>query len=170
MSSPKKIRIGTFGRPHGVKGELRLWLDNPTSDTLYPGIILFTSKLQLELVSIRYSKKFAVVRLVSTDSREDAQALTNLKVSILRDDFPEIEDDGDTFYQIDLLGLPVIDTLGEKLGEVENFLDGLSTEVAEIRTAKGTFLLPWLGHIIRTIDLEKGIIIEPLSEWMAEDD
>ena len=163
------IRIGIIGRPHGVKGETRLWLDNPDSDTLFPGIVLHTKRGELEVKTIRYTAKFAIVTIPTINSREESQSLTNLEISVQRDMFPELEDD-DTFYQIDLIGLKVHDTEKVFIGTISTFLDGLETDVVEVKTAKGKLLVPLIASVVVEMNPEVGLVVEPLSMWTAEEE
>ncbi len=163
------IRIGIFGRPHGVRGETRLWLDNPESDTLFPGIILHTKRGEFEVKTVRYTAKFAIITIPSIDSREASQSLTNLEISVDRDMFPELEDD-ETFYQVDLIGLTVSDRDEKVIGTILTFLDGLETDVAEVKTAKGKLLVPLIASVVIEMNPEVGLVIEPLSTWVAEEE
>ncbi len=148
---------------------MRLWLDNPISDTVQEGVWLYTKKGEFEVLHIRHSTKFSIVTLNEVDSREASQALTNLDISVSREDFPELEDE-DSFYQIDLIGLPVKDTLGADLGRIHTFLDGLETDVVEVKSGDKTLLIPMISSVVISLTLEDGLLIEPLSTWAAEDE
>lgn len=83
--------------------------------------------------------------------------------------FPELEDD-ESFYQIDLIGLKVHDTDEVFIGTISTFLDGLQTDVVEVKTSKGKLLVPLIASVVVEMNPQVGLIVEPLSTWTAEEE
>ena len=175
-----RVAIGKIGRPHGVRGEARLFLFNPTSETVHPGLNAFLcpdrgSEVAVEVEKARYAAKFVIVKFKGIDGR---QAIDEFKHAILEvdpDDLPELDDD--QFYQVELLGAPVyvadeedgdLPESGEAIGEVERFFDtGGANDVMVVRREDGSELLvPVVEHAISLLDVEDYLVIlQPLEIW-----
>jgi 16S rRNA processing protein RimM len=106
---------GRFGRPHGVKGEVRLWSYNQQTEALQKGMKLLIgphpkhqtdpvrpAHSQLTLSKVRVDGKGLVVGFKELRFRDQAQALNHLAWLLPRKDFPELADD--EFYLFDLIG------------------------------------------------------------------
>ncbi len=178
MSEDQKVKFGKFGKPHGVRGELRLWLFNPDTPILDLDLELYVNRdgeWETYVVDyVRQSKeKYAVVGLQDVIDRDHAAELTNLEVSILRSNFEELEDD--EFYQADLVGLPVFlesDEGREQIGKVKGFLDPLSdTDIMAVTGPRiqGRLLVLMTKEIVTGMSLEDGITLAPLETWAPED-
>ena len=162
------IKIGKFGRPQGVKGQVRIWTDNPDSETLCAGLKLHVGSEQFEIVEVKKQDRFFVATIAGFDDRNQAATLTNQEISVHRDDLPE--PDTDEFYQIDLIGLPVEDAEGVVLGVVDGFLDDVDTDVLVVKRDSGILLVPMIGRIIHQLKPEHPVVIAPLEEWASEDE
>ena len=109
------ITCGRFGRPHGVKGEVRLWGYNQHTELPEDGMRFFIGKHpkypnskvkaathQLTLSRVRSDHKGLLLGFKELNSREDAQHLNHLAWLMPRTHFPSLDDQ--EFYLIDLLG------------------------------------------------------------------
>lgn len=172
------VILGKFGRPHGVKGEVRLFLYNAASDLELAGLTLRTEddSLRAKIESVRAADKFLITRIAGISSRSEAERLTNVEVGVSRAELPELADD--EFYLVDVIGFDVLcaPTTGadaEAIGKVSAFLDGTTTDVMSVEgpPLRRRLLVPFLDHIIAGIDFEQGqILLAPFDEWAPEDD
>lgn len=168
-SAGARVKIGKLGKPHGVRGELRLWTDNPDSETPRKGLTLHCGAEQFLIISCKRADKFFIVRLEGIDDRNQAATLTNQEVEVDREDLPAPTED--EFYQIDLLGLPVEDRDGKSLGVVDGFLDDVDTDVMVVRSESSSdkLLVPLVGHVVEVFKPGHPIVIAPLNEWGSEE-
>ena len=178
-NQPQPIAIGKIGRPHGVRGEVRLFLYNPGTDLLEEGLVLHVldagRERELVLDEIRITPKHGLAKFEGVDGREEAEELTNLEVGLDRSLFPEPEDP-EEFYLADVVGLPVFgrqspdDELVE-IGKVEGFLESVDDVlVVTGPRVEGRFFVPLRGHCVETVDIAGGrVVIEPLDVWAPED-
>jgi 16S rRNA processing protein RimM len=101
------VEIGVVGRPHGVGGEVRVFLHNPSSDIIptLPTVFLKQSQelTEVTLLEFREGTKYHIVRFEGISTRYAAEALKGVSIWAARDDFPPVEDD--EFYVADLVGL-----------------------------------------------------------------
>lgn len=173
----KTLPFGKLGRPHGVYGEQRLFLFNPDTPILVPGLVLLAETdggwRELHVESARNGSKFAIVAFEEIQSREDAEELTNTVLSVRRADFAELEE-GEV-YQSDLIDAPVRVQSGDDevlIGKVKGFLDSYQdTDVMAVTgpRIKGRLLVLMKADIVLEVDADEGVVLAPLDEWAPED-
>ena len=76
----------------------------------------------------------------------------------------------DEYYYADLIGLPVLDTGGNALGNVTNVMDHGAGDLLEINVPghAETVLLPFTQEVVPTVDLTAGKIIANPPEGSFE--
>jgi len=169
------VRVATVTRPHGVKGALRLHLENPQSDLFHKGLtvrVLQKDKpqsMQVQRVFARGEK----IEFEEVTSREAADALRGAIVEVKRDDFPALEDD--ETYLVDLIGAELRLQSGERVGMVTGLSDNGAQPLLQAQTtaAFGDHFVevPFVESIIVDIDDETGhIIIDPPAGLIDGDD
>jgi 16S rRNA processing protein RimM len=68
------------------------------------------------------------------------------------------------YYLFQLIGLEVHTTDGEVLGEIADVLVMTSNDTYVVRGDRGEILIPAIEDVVRTVDLDKGVlIIEPMK-------
>ena len=128
------VVLGKFGRPHGVKGEVRFFPYNPDSDLLAPELVLrlADSAETVTVTSVRSGQKFVIVALEGIEDREGADRLRNKEAFVPRASLPEPEPD--EFYLVDVVGFEVWggQTSADDrrlLGTVKGWLDVNATDI-----------------------------------------
>ena len=161
MSEPqKRILVGKFGAPHGVRGEVRLksHTEDPEAIAGYETLSTGDGR-KVTILSLRPQKAMLVARLEGCDSREAAEKLNGQELFINRSELPETEDE-DEFYLTDLIGLAVRDAAGAVIGKVvtvENFGAG---DILEIKPVGGAaFMVAFTKESVPEIDLEAGYLV-----------
>jgi 16S rRNA processing protein RimM len=171
------ITIGKFGRPHGVRGEIRFFAYNPDSALLTDGTELHLEDGSVvEIENIRSAARFEIVKLHGVDDRDDAEAFRNQEAGVLRDAFPE--PDPDEFYLVDLIGFEVYGRRAPEdeldvVGKVDGFLEGTSTEVMAVTgpRLRGRLLVPMIDDALEEIDLEnERVVLQPFDDWAVPDE
>ena len=151
------IPYGYVARAHGVRGEVRVVPHHP-GDELPAG----TSRVQLRgpdgvtrvvgVQSLRAVSGGLLMRLEGVDGRDGADALRRSEVAVAREDLPALEPG--EFYLHELIGAELRDEGGERLGVVEGFTDNRGQDLATVRTAGGTRLVPLVDGTIVRFDRE----------------
>jgi 16S rRNA processing protein RimM len=162
--SRDKLCVAQIGAAHGIRGEVRLkaFTADPMAVAQY-GALTTEDARQFEIASLRAVKDDVLVaRLKGIDDRTAAEALRNRRLFIPRERLAA--PDADEFYHADLLGLPVVDAQGHKLGTVAavpNFGGGDLLEIAPIEGGPSV-LLPFTKAIVPEIDIVgRRIVINP---------
>ena len=148
-----RILMGVIGRPHGVRGLVRVvsYATDPATLATRP---LADDRGRVWRLSWRGDAIAALTdgagRTVA--DRTEAEALTNVRLFIERADLPAPEPD--EFYLADLMGLEARDPAGNPIGRVSTVHDygaGISLEIA---TAGTPLIVPFTEAAIPAIDLQ----------------
>lgn len=174
MAKPdKRICVARIGAAHGVRGEVRLWTftEDPLSVSRLGTLQTQDGRRHIEIVATRPAKGHLVARLAGVDDRQTAEALTNVNLYVAREQLPPTED-GDTFYQADLIGLTAVTLSGAAAGIVTDVLDFGAGDILEITPTDGApFLLAFSKAAVPEIDIAGGrIVIDPPVEVEARPD
>jgi 16S rRNA processing protein RimM len=164
----RKVLIGAIGRPHGVRGFLRVqsFAVPPAAIAGY-GVLSDEAgrEYRLRLVS---DGDMPVVRIDGVRDRDAAQRLTGTRLFAEREAFaPEAEDE---FYHADLVGLRAEDAAGQVLGQVAAVNDFGAGAMLDIARSDGeTLLLPFTRAAVPVVDLEGGrVVVELPAEIVVE--
>jgi 16S rRNA processing protein RimM len=166
LDTEKPVTLAAIIGAHGVTGEVRLKLfgDGPDSLKCYKNFDAGGRVLTLK--SIRPGPNGAVARFTELASRNDAEALRGVALTVPRSALPPLAEG--EFYHIDLIGLPCVSDAGEELGSVvavENFGAG---DILEIERPPGSDGKPGKRFMVpmhaATIDAERAIIDAAYAE------
>ena len=163
--SDSLLLIGRLGRPHGIRGDVKVTpeTDDPTRladlTRVFAGATPETAREHaVRGVRFQYPKGRTVVLLAldGADSPEAAEALRGLNLYAYTDDLPPLGD-GEAFLH-DLAGLAVwaVDDAGEpteRLGTVRDVYDGAQLLFAVSREGKPEVLLPDVEEFVAALDL-----------------
>ena len=167
---------GRFGRPHGVRGEVRLWVYNNLTELLVSGTPVFVGhhpkksgqagrppRFQLTLKQARIDAKGVIANFDEISNREGADALKHLAWLTPRSAFPTLEDD--EFYLADLIGAQGLlftqestaQDLSEAqdLGELVGMVEAGAGEILIFKSeAWGEVMVPNVDPFVISIDLD----------------
>ena len=109
--------------------------------------------------------KGPVGKLAGCETREAADALRGADVAVPREALGE--SDVGTLYQVDLVGLEVVDEGGEKLGTVESFFETGAHSVMVVAGPGKPRLIPFVDAYVKAVDREARRI---RVDWKADYD
>lgn len=95
--------------------------------------------------------KELIARLEGVNDRDQAVLLRGAEIAISRALMPEPEDDA--FYWVDLIGLAVVNTAQETLGQVEKLLETGANDVLVVKDGDIERLIPFVGAVVQKVDL-----------------
>lgn len=155
--------IGQIGRPHGVRGFVRVRPTGPTLETLMPGdgVTLRAAdggRRSATLVERVGDPARPVLRFEGCDTREHAAALTGALVEVADGRLAPI-DDPDTHYVRDLLGCRVVTDGGRELGEVVEVHAAPANDALEVRGEGESVLIPFVARAVLRVDPAAGLIV-----------
>ncbi len=97
-----------------------------------------------------------IARLAGIADRNAAETLNGWSVWVPREELAS--NDPDEYYWRDLVGLTVINTAGEHLGQVRELMETGANDVLVVEGDRER-LLPFVGAVVREVDLETGRMV-----------
>jgi 16S rRNA processing protein RimM len=162
-----RVLLGVIGRPHGVRGLLRVHAHTAEPDGLFAYGPLCDAAGRWFSLRPRGEGVCEVAEIVAgkrvpVTDRATAERLVNLRLYLPRERLPPPGED--EFYLADLVGLEAVDPAGRVLGPVAAVHDygaGASLEI-------GALLVPFTRDAVPSIDLAAGrMIVVPPAEVAA---
>ncbi len=163
--------MGVIGRPHGVRGLVRVnaYTEDPGALAEYAPLIDRTGRqYDLEWVSENIAQLSEITaagpRRIS--DRNEAERLTNTELFAPRSALPEAEEE--EFYLADLVGLAARNAAGADIGKViavHDYGGGVSLEIGGAGTP---LLVPFTRQAVPVVDVSSGhVIVDPPAETEA---
>jgi 16S rRNA processing protein RimM len=150
------VELGVVGRPHGVRGEVRVFLHNSDSDILrHVEQVLVESEpgspRSYDISSVRASGKHHLVGLDGVTSREAADRLKGARLLLPRAQLPPL-DDGE-LYVDDLIDSDVL-CENRVLGSVRGSREQGGVEVLTVVAGDEEIEIPLVEQYVVSVDLE----------------
>lgn len=173
---PARILLGVVGRPHGVRGLVRVvsYADPPEAIASYGPLTdergrRFTLRWRGDGLA-KIAELVDGTEAALTD-RTAAARLTNTRLFIDRDRLPAPEED--EFYLADLVGLTAVDAAGAKVGTVAAVHDYGAGAGLEIAGDAGALVVPFTRAVVPAVDVAGGrlVVVPPIAvgRGQAED-
>ncbi len=162
------ILMGVIGKPHGVRGLVRVncFAEDPDALPDYPLRDKSGRQFRLEW---RHENVAQLAEITPSGprpitDRNEAERLTNTELFAPRDALPPPEDE--EFYLADLIGLAARKPDGQALGTVTAVHDygaGTSLEISP-----GALLVPFTRAAVPVVDIAAGhVVVDPPAEVAA---
>lgn len=156
----KRIMVGEFGRPHGVRGLLRLraFTADPAAITAYGPLSDEAGARHFRLTL----KGPDLVAVEGVSDRDAAQRLTGTQLFVPREALPKTDED--EFYLADLIGLRAVTEAGDVLGVVRAVQDHGGGAFLVVEGAQ-EILLPFTRQVVPKVDIATGqLVVVPPAE------
>ncbi len=162
MPDGRLVIIGRAARPFGVKGEIKITPYTETFEAFERSATLVFGDEARTIRSLRIHKGAVLVFVEGVSSPEQAQLLVGSLVKTSRENLPP--KDEDEYYWFELIGLAVVTTSGEPLGDVTGLTETGANDVLHVESPRGEVLLPLIDEVVLEIDLEGGrMVVDPLE-------
>lgn len=165
--------LGKVTTAFGIKGWVKVYsYTDPMTNILdYPRWLLNIQGQwrEYKVVGQQLHTKGLAVALAGITDRDMALALSQVEIGVPTSELPELDDD--EYYWFQLIGLKVVNTHGELLGQVHEMLDsGGGNQVMRIRGCEGSIdkqerLIPYADSIVLEVNLDCGDI---QVDWDAD--
>jgi 16S rRNA processing protein RimM len=166
-----RILMGVIGRPHGVRGWVRV---TSYAEDLTAYGPLSDAKGRRFVLRPRGDGVAEVAELVDgaevkVGDRTAAEKLTNTRLYVERDRLPELE--ADEFYLVDLVGLAACDPAGAPIGTVAAVHDyGAGTSLEIARENGPPLLVPFTRTSVPEVDVATGrVVVVPPTVHLAHE-
>lgn len=157
----KRVMVGEIGRPHGVRGlvRLRAFTEDPASIAAY-------SPLTDEAGTRRFAvtlKGGDIAAIEGVADRDAAQRLTGTRLYVERDRLPPPAED--EFYLTDLIGLDAVTEGGQHLGSIRAVEDHGAGAFMVVAGDGAEHLLPFTRAVVPIVDIAGGrVTVVPPGE------
>jgi 16S rRNA processing protein RimM len=155
-----RICVGAVAGAFGVRGEVRLksFCAEPEAIAAYGPLSDEAGTRAFDVTLTRPVQGGFAALLSGVATRAAAEALRGVRLYAPRDRLP---DPGpEEYYHADLIGLPVFDPGGARLGQVAAVLNHGASDILEVRPGQGdSLLLPFTRAVVPTVDLLAGRIV-----------
>ena len=159
---PEHVIVGRVRKAHGVRGEVVV--ETLTDD---PATVFATGRRLLSEshgdLHIRRSTPFKggwILRLSEITTRNEAELWRDRYLLLPTAELKPLADD--EVYYHDLVGLEVQLAGGKSVGRVEALYEVPQGLMLDVRTERGTVMVPYRPEVVTTVDVEHGtIVIDP---------
>ncbi len=159
----ERIHIGDLVSPHGIRGEVKLYVVADSPDFALQFERFFIDEKQYSVEGARVHKNTVILRLSGIDSRDKAQGLIGKSLYFERGD---AELDDGQYFIADIIDFIVTDhETGRCYGRIKRVENHGATDIYYIENDRGeNFLFPAAPAFIKEKDFEGGEIkIAPIK-------
>ena len=143
--------MGRVAGSYGVRGWVKVAPDSGSQTGLAAAGEWWIDGVRYEVSTARVHGATVIGKLAGVETREQAKALKGSTVAVQRAALPEPEDG--RYYLADLMGLEVVNTLGEVLGVVTQTYSNGAHDVIEVAAGGKKRLIPWVASVVTDVDL-----------------
>ncbi len=160
VNSENLIVIGNVSGLFGVRGWIKLFSYTRPRENIFsyqPWHIRINGEWRkLTVLEGRKQGKGLVAQLEGYDDRDLSATLINQDIAISRSQLDDLSED--EYYWVDLIGLQVINSDGQKLGEIVDMMETGANDVMVVRGEK-QYLIPYVpGVHVTRVELATGQI------------
>jgi 16S rRNA processing protein RimM len=168
------VEIGRTKKPHGVKGELKLFVEDAYFEDLLHAKVVFIKVrgtfMPYFVESIR-GGQFIILKLEDVDNREDALAIGGKEMAlratdIIEEEEREMEVEGLTFAHV--IGYTIIDQAQGRVGKIEDVVEMPQQEMAEVKFNGKIILIPLHEDFIEKEDENNKELLMQLPEGLLD--
>jgi 16S rRNA processing protein RimM len=163
---PESLIVGRILAPWGIGGEVKVEVLTDFPERFAPQKVVHLNARPLEIESCRPHKQHLVVKLATIDSVEDAERLRGQDLTIPRSELYPLPEG--QYYTFQIIGLDVLTTEGQYLGQVTDIMAMASNDVYIVEGKRGEVLIPAIEDVVKSIDLKKGeMVIEAIEGLLS---
>jgi 16S rRNA processing protein RimM len=173
MEEPRWVPIGKIVRPHGVRGEIKIYPYGETlafkgkGDEFQVGLSHTGEPCKLTVVNLKTHGKFWVGQFQELISRDEAQKLVGEEIYLPQDLLPPTSEA--EYYHYQLIGLTVDTKAGSTIGILRRIFETGGHDVYVVEGTEGQeVLIPAVEDIICHVDLEADRMVVNLPEGLMD--
>ncbi len=157
----KLVLVGKVTATHGIKGQLRVVPFSGDSDSItsHRTLIFMDASgntADFEIANSSVHGKKVLVTLKDHSDINSVECLVGREVYVKRAQLPDLPDG--EYYWCDLIGLEVVTTAGNSLGQLSEIIDTGGNDVYLVKQGDKEYLIPAVEDIVTGIDPRKGVV------------
>ena len=169
LPEPRFLAVARVVKPWGVRGEVKLEVLTSFPDQLdrLKRVYLGPKAVPHDVARFHWHSGELLLQLTDVLDRSAAERLRDQLVQIASEEAVPLEPG--QYYEHQILGLNVVTTEGEPLGQVVEVLATGANDVYVAQGPRGQVLLPARVEVVRAIDLEAGTMTVTLLPGLLSD-
>jgi len=154
--------VGRISGAHGIRGEVKAvsLTDQPERYRALRTVWLAAGDADpgdpCEVESVRFSGKYALLKLKGVDDRTAAESMSGRWIRIRRSDCGDLP--AGFYYFFDLVGLTAVTAAGETIGTVREVLRAPAQDLLVIDRDGDEILVPMVKEWIRSVEPKAGTV------------
>jgi 16S rRNA processing protein RimM len=167
---PRYLAVARVLKAWGMHGELKLQVltDFPEKLGRLKRVYLGDEAVPHDVARFHSHGDDWLMQLADVRDRDTAEMLRGQLVQIAREEAIPLE--AGQFYEHQVIGLNVLTTDGEPLGQVVQVLATGANDVYVVQGPRGQVLLPARAEVVRAIDLDAGTMTVRLLPGLLPDE
>lgn len=154
------VNIGTVVGTFGLKGALKVTPSTDFPERFEPGKTVTIGDKVWVINHCQWHKSQVRIWVDGIKKIEAAEALIGLNVQVPLSDQPELEEG--EFMVRDLIGLPVYEEGGGRLGSLDEVIGGPAQDVYRV----GEILIPAVTEFVKEVDIKNRRVVVKLLPGM----
>lgn len=159
-SAESRVLIAEIGAARGIRGEVRIrsYAQDPAALADYGPLVTGDGR-KLTIRRLKPAGNGLIAEIEGVTTRNDAEALRNVRLYVDRAVLPEPETD--EWYYTDLVGLEVRAPGGDAIGAVVAVQDFGAGDLLELRMegAASTVYVPFTREVVPQVDVAAGFLV-----------
>ena len=161
-TEPEFITIGSIVSPWGLRGHVKVAVETDFPQRFSSSSHVYINRQITVIDEATLHKGHIIIKLHGVDSEEEADELVGHVIEVHRSQLFDLKDG--EYFHFQLIDLKVITSDGDVIGKISDILSLASADVYVINGKSGDILIPATDEVIKSIDINKGImIIEPIA-------
>lgn len=162
------LLVARIGKPHSLHGEVTVQAHTDDPERRFVEGSVFDTQAApgsgvprtLTVRSARLHNGVWLLAFEQVPDRTGAESLRGTRLVLDEAAAPASDDDEDSWYEDDLVGLAAYDPTGERLGEVTGLESGGAQDRLVLRLADGHVVeVPFVAAIVSEVDVAAGRVV-----------
>ncbi len=161
-----RVCVGAIAAAHGIRGQvaIKAFTAEPENVAAYGPVETDDGRTLTLKVTGRTGKGLVLATVIGVADRNGAEALKGQQLYVPRAALPADEED-ETYYHADLIGLVARDTEGRELGVVKAVHNFGAGDILVVEGPGGEVTVPFTAAAVPVVDIAGGaLVIDPPAE------
>lgn len=159
------IEFGKVVNTHGLKGDIKVYSYTDNVENILKLKKVYIDGTKYEIQSIKPFKNMFIMKLKGIDVIEDTKIL--MDKMCFREVAKGESNDKDGFFIKDLIGIQVVDEVGNNIGTLKEVFNTGANDVYEVVLEDGkSIYLPAIKQVVKKIDMQSRIMVVKIMEGL----
>ena len=149
--------MGRVGKPHGLRGHVKVHSRVSSTESFYPGLKVYLSREQemkeWSLSEVKIQGQALICRFQELNNRNEAEELYGSPLYIQKQDLKQLPEG--EYYGYQLIGSRVYDQRGIFLGFMEEIFSTAAHDVWVIKDGEKEKLFPAVDDVVLSVDPDR---------------